>query len=292
MKLGKLTDEPMTAAEAADLGGLNFTVSFYPVTYTASDGVQRTMTDRVVCERDDTHVPFEVVSRDYKPVQYREAFDFMDQVAGVRYVAAGALQGGRQGFMVVRAPETFHLNLLGSDPHDLYVVLRTSHNRTRALEAAVMPLRSRCMNQLTLRGFSKDAHYRVAVKHAGDVHSKLAEAQVVLTNLGAYAAELNRTAERLAERTVGEEEARRILTRVIPSRPRSPQVVDQIIGLWTGSPAVGWDGTGWGLVNAVSEYFDWQRDRGTPASRFVSALQGQTHGAINRTAGLLLSRVG
>lgn len=290
MKLGKLSETVMTAAEAAELGGLNFTVSFYPVTYTDKNGVTKFVDKRLAVERDDTGVPLEVVSTTYEPLQYVQAFDFMDSV-NPTYVAAGALHGGRQGFMVVRAPTVQRIDLLGEDPCDLYVVLRTSHDRSRAVEASVMPLRGRCMNQLTLRGFAKDAQHRIAIKHSSGLHKKLSEAKTVLTNLDAYTAELGRTAERLAEKKIDDSVATHILERVIKARPTREKVVGRIIDMWHNSPTVGYDGTGYGLVNAVSEYYDWGRAGGSPTSRFVAALQGQTHSAINRTAALLLSRV-
>lgn len=288
MKLGRLVDEPMTAAEAADAGGLNFDVTLHEVRYTGSDGVERTIPDRRVVERSDTHAWLGIVSAGYPAFQYAEAFDFMDAVGG-HYVAAGALRGGRQGFMVVRPPVA-GLDPLGGDPHDLYVVLRTSHDCTRAVEVSAMPLRGRCTNQLTLRGFASNAHYRVAVKHSPGMREKLHDAQNVMKNLDAYVAEFGRTATRLAERSVSDETATTVLRRVLRDRPRRDEAIENIVQRWHASPTVGYDGTGWGLVNAVSEYYEWGRAGGTPESRFLAALQGQTHGAVNRTATLLLSR--
>ena len=57
--------------------------------------------------------------------------------------------------MVVKVPMAINV-LSGDDPHDLYGVLRTSHDLSRATEVMVMPLRGRCMNQLTLHSFSRD----------------------------------------------------------------------------------------------------------------------------------------
>lgn len=296
MKLGKLADKPMTAAEAAKLGGLNFTVSKRPIAFgTQADlpGSElwsyTTIKERVAVVRDDTNALLGVMSKDYPLVQFGEAFDFMDTV-GSEYVAAGSLKSGRQGFLVVRAPDVIK-PLGGSDPHDLFAVLRTSHDGSRAVEVAVMPLRNRCMNQLTLHSFTKGVPHRWSIKHTGNVHAKLAEAKKSLENLGLYAKAYEKTADRLAQAQVTDDAAKEILESVLPDRPRRPEQIEQIISTWHTSETVGFDWTGWGLVNAVSDYFDWQRTSGTAESRFVGALQGQTFNAINRTAGRILSRV-
>ena len=295
MKIGKIVDEPKTAAEAAEAGGINFNVTEQPIYFmTKEDGKPPRFTEvktRKAIVREDTGDWLSVVSKPYPVVQYGEAFDFMDAISPA-YVAAGSLRGGRQAFMVVRAPETFDVPLLdGTDPTDLYVTLRTSHDCSRAVEVMVTPLRHRCMNQLTLGSFRKDVKHRWVVTHAGDVKSKLAAAQMSLARLDAYKQAFIANVERLAEIKVTDDTAEQILLRVLPDRPKRPQVITSIITNWhTREVTVGFDGLGWGLVNAVSEYFEWDRVGGTSESRLLAALQGQTHKAINKTAAALLTR--
>ena len=293
MKLGKLVDEPVTAMEAAELGGINFTVSQQPVYFsTKKEGAPPKFTKvegRKAIVRDDTGDWLSIVSKSYPVVQYGEAFDFLDSVSP-HFVAAGALRGGRQAFMVVRAPEGV-FDPLGSDPHELFATLRTSHDCSRAVEVMVMPLRQRCMNQLTLASFRKDVPYRWTVTHTGDVHSKLKAVNESMTRLSAYAQVYTDNVKRLAGIKVDNENAQQILTRVLPDRPRRAETIEKIISNWhTRTETVGYDGTGWGLVNAVSEYYEWDRTGGSPESRFLAALQGQTHRAINKVTGQLLSR--
>jgi phage/plasmid-like protein (TIGR03299 family) len=296
MKLGKLIDEPVTAREAAKLGGLDFTVSAHILGFNTGHlddtntwvyGEWQHIPNRRAIVRDDTLAPLGVMSDDYPILQYRDAFDFMDAISP-HYVAAGALKGGRQGFMVVKAPEqgTFMKNL---DPHDLYIVLRTSHDGTRAVEASVMPLRHRCMNQLTLRSFSKAASYRWSIVHTSSMHAKLKEAQDSLLKLSGYATEYEKLVNRMVAMKVSDDRARETLTFVLPDRPRRTEQIESIVHAWHNSPAVGFDYTGWGLVNAVSEYFEWGRAGGTSESRFINALQGSTHRTINQAVSYLLT---
>ena len=297
MKLGKLAEAPMTAREAATLGGIDFQVEKRALAFETDTGVgvedaiEWTQIDeRCAIVRQDTNEWLGIMSSAYPILQYSEAFDFMDTV-GSTYVAAGSLRGGKQAFMVLQAPDMPQLKLVnGSDPHDLFVVLRTSHDGSRAVEVMVMPLRGRCMNQLTLGSFSREVKDRWSIKHTTTMSEKLKEAQVTLANLQAYAARLDENATRLADIKLTTEKATQTIRYVLRDRPKKDEVVETILGLWQNADVVGYHGTGWGLVNAVSEYFEWHRALGTPESRFVGALQGQTHTAINKTATLLLTR--
>ena len=309
MKLGKLVDQPVTAREAAKLGGLDFEVELLDVGYhngfidgTAIPASFREIPKRkAVVAKDNGQFMGFVSSTKYNMLQYADAFDFMDHL-GAPYVAAGALRGRRQGFMVVK-PQVEHGPLSTSaftrleDPHDMFVTLRTSHDCTRGIEVMVMPLRGRCMNQLSLRSFAKGVSHRWSIKHTSTMHEKLKEAQKSLKNLGLYVAQFDKLATRMVNTEIKIDKAREMLEIVIP-RPRAntervalqyDDRLNAILDLWQTSPTVAYAGTGWGLVNALSEHYDWYRVGGTPESRFLNALEGETHKRINALAGLVLA---
>lgn len=289
MQLGSILDqEVMTAAEAITLGGMDFEVSLEPCFQRVVTGDFVEVPNRRCITRRDTEEVFEVVSGDYEVLQFGEAFDFLDAI-NPRFVAAGTLKGGKQGFVVVQAPEMQSLSLLGEDKHDMYVVVRTSHDRSRAVEAMVMPLRERCMNQLGLQSFKSGVANRWSIPHTKSMHDKLIVAQDAITKLDVYADELKKTAERLAAMPFSPEEGERLIRRVLPNRPKTDEVVTRIMQLWQHGETVGYSGNGWGLVNAVSDYFDHGRAGGSAESRFTGALQGVTYKMINSTAALALA---
>lgn len=295
MKLGKLANKVMTAAEAAEAAGLDFDVEkcdlFYASSFTSTDGneqkIVRPIPNRKAIVDRTTGVCMGIMARDYNILQYREAFDFLDQI-NPHFVAAGRLRSGRQGFMVVET-DLMDDVLAGADPHKLYAVLRTSHDGTRAVEVSAMALRGRCMNQLTLRTFTKGARYRWGIKHTSSMHAKLKEAKDTLQRLGAYADAYRHNVQLLADTQIQDDMARTILRRALPDKPKREQQIDSIVNTWHTAETVGFDWTGWGLVNAVSEYFDWRRQGGTPESRFIGALQGSTHNTINKVTNQLLT---
>jgi len=88
-RLGTRLDHPATAAEAITAAGLDYSVDLQPL---------RTLNDlhvprRKAVVRSDTRQVLGVVSKGYTPIQNRECFNFMDQLAAgdeVAYHTAGA----------------------------------------------------------------------------------------------------------------------------------------------------------------------------------------------------------
>lgn len=287
MKLGKLVETATSAAEAAKLGGLDFAVRERSIFYRVGDKTVK-IPDRKAIVREDNDQWLSIVSANYPIVQYAEAFDFMDGIKP-RFVAAGALRGGRQGFMVV---ETDILVNVDDDESRMYGVLRTSHDCSRAVEISVMPLRMKCMNQMTLNTFAKGADYRWSIVHAGNVKAKLAAASESMSKIELYARAYEANIKKLLGVKVTDETATDVLKFALRASAKRDETIQRIITGWHDRPeTVGYDGTGWGLVNAVSEYMEWERQHGTPESRFLGALQGPTRSAINKTATYLLTRV-
>lgn len=288
MKLGTPINEPVDAATAARLGHMDFTVSLKRSGYDVGDGTWRP-NGRWDVVADDTGESFDTATDEYKIVQFGEAFAFMDKV-NPRFVAAGTLMGRKQGFMVTQLPGAEHLNLNlkgEEDPHELYAVLRTSHNRSRGLEIAVMALRGKCMNQLTLRSFTHDVQQRWSIRHVGNPQEKLIEAGRVLHGVERYAEEYASMAEELVEIDLLVDEVQSILKTVLPDKPKRDDQVNAIVEAWrTNTETVGFNGTGWGLVQATSEYFEWGRESGsrTPQSRLIGGLDGDTHKRTNGVA--------
>jgi len=296
-----------TAQEAARLSGLDFDVSLRRMAYWDS-GDWKEDPDRVRIVRDDTGARFGIASPGYEPVQYDEAFGFVDAMTP-HFVAAGPLRGGRQGFMVVQTSDDAlrHLDLEvrgQGDRHGTFVVMRTSHDLSRGIELTALMLRYSCTNQITGSAFAKNAPWRWSIRHVRGAREQLEQAQRVLTNVGAFRDAFAETARQLAAIELTIDEAREILTQVLGtprSRPKTAGTVERILGAWQSSPTVGFFPTGWGLVNALGEDIDWNRhltasgkERGGARheARFLGALQGANLKYTGRTAHLLLRQRG
>lgn len=286
-KLGQLIAEPVDAARAAELGGLDFEVVLRPLQYQLADGTWLGADKRRAVVRQDTEDFFEVVSSSYSPLQYREAFDFLDEISP-RYVAAGTIKDGRQGFMVIQLPEAAGARLQLEDPHEVYVLVRTSHDRSRGIECAVLPLRGKCMNSIGLASLTANAPQRWSVTHIGDVVGKLHNATTLVDQTTRYLEAYERRVEQLASITLTSEQADKVLRSVIRVMPSQGEVVAQIQHMWRDDETIALGSTGWGLVNAVSSYFEWHRVGGSAQSQLLGVLEGQTKKAIDKTAQLVL----
>jgi phage/plasmid-like protein (TIGR03299 family) len=294
MKIGTRVDQAVTAAEAIELAGLNWEAERRPAGYVGNDGSWKVHPNRVAIVRGDTDEVLSNRAEAYEVVQYREAFDFVDRI-NPNFVSAGSLVGGKQAFMVVQAPEHTRLDLLdGEDPHGLYIVMRTSHDASRGIEVALLPLRDKCMNQLHLPSLTRGSHQRMSFRHTRSVHQKLEQASTLFTNLDAYAEEVQETASQLAAIDLELEEARAVLDEVVPKDLKSREArIDRIASLYQNSPLNGYAGNGWGLVNAVSEYHEYHHggERRNPATRFLQGMEnGSTNEAVHRTVAALRRR--
>jgi phage/plasmid-like protein (TIGR03299 family) len=301
LKLGPQIDGDVNAAEAAKLGGLDFTVELRSARFDAlnENGSRTNVTvpqRKAIVRTDRFGVSsfIDFVSKDYEVVQYADAFTFMDDI-NPRYVAAGSMSDGKQGFIVAQLPDVSQIPLEINgvlDPHDYYVILRTSHDRSKAMEISLMPLRGLCMNQLALNSMTQSAPQRWSIKHIGNVQDKMVEAQRVLKVAPKYAEIFAAKARQLGSVSVTDEDSRSILKRVLPDKVKRDETIDAIMSTYHNDPTVGFVGTGWGLANAVSTYYDWGRNDGTRTdqSKFTSGLTGDTAKFFNRTAQLLLNR--
>jgi hypothetical protein len=118
----------------------------------------------------------------------------------------------------------------------------------------------------------------------------------------AFRAEFAGTVERLAAIELELDEAREVVTRALSvpkERPKTGETVERILESWQKSPTVGFFPTGWGLVNAVDEDFEWGRHvthRGVERkgvrheARLLGGLQGASLKYTNRVAHALLRR--
>lgn len=291
-KIGTVIEKPLPVAQALKKAGLDWNVELQPVKFTHG-GKSQTFTGRSVIVRSDTGQPFGVASDGYSVIQNTEAFEFIDAISP-EIVAAGSLKGGRQAFIVCKAPDRGEMDLLDGDMHDLYVVLRTSHDLSKAVEVFLMPLRGMCMNQLPLKTLGRHAKQSWSVRHVPTAKARLAEAQGVIAGLDNYRADFEDTAKRLAAIDLEIAETEELLRMVLPDRPKRQEQVDTIIGLFDHGERVGerFHHTGWGLVNAVGEYFEHARPSRSDSveSRFTNGLNGSINKYVNRAAQLLVRR--
>jgi phage/plasmid-like protein (TIGR03299 family) len=284
---GTRLDSDVSLEEAIQLGGMDFDVQPTTAGYLVHDSdtgidMWQVAQGRVAMVRTDTGELFSYATSSYQPVQYRDAFAFMEEI-NPRFVAAGTLKRGRQGFIVTQLPEQDRINIrLPSgvdDAHTLYVILRTSQDCSSGIEISVTTLRERCMNQLSLPSLTRGVSQSWSIRHRRNVYGRMEQARNLIKKTEDYISEFESIVQRLADIDLDYETAKRTLKHVLPDRPRRDGQLAIILNTWEQSDTVASPGTGWGLVNAVDEYFEHLRPNrtGTTESRFTTGLDGMAH---------------
>jgi hypothetical protein len=286
----EFTGTVKNAAQAAKMAGLDFDVPLVECGYRSPVTNRWVVTPsrRAVVRvegKDETF--YEYVSDDYTTLPYGTAFGFLDDL-DARYVAAGDFAEGRQGFVVVQIPScTTYILELARKPvsYDVYLVVRSSHNKSRGLECSVLLRDPDRGIALTFSG-TADVPQRWSSRHIGtDPASRIANAQETERRLHQYLIHVADVAGQLDQIVLDTEDAEAILEAVLPEKTRRGRQVAGIINIWN-------DKTGFGLVHATAEFMMWSRADGlrTDRSRFTDVLTGTTHTTINKVASAVLLR--
>jgi len=287
----KLSDNVLTAKAAIIASGLDWEVELRDVFTTRKATGEGSMhiPDVHAVTRDKDDKVLGIVRSRYSPFQNREAFEFADNLVDsgeAKYETAGSLKGGRIVFLTMKVPTPIMVG--GEDRHDQYILLRTSHDGTKAISVYIVMVRVVCMNTLTLA--VNGAQYKWSMPHVGDLDGKIAEARETLQMTFKYSEEFEKLGEELIHTPMSDNKFHRVLTTIIPQRPRTEQVIESIVEMYKNSDYNGYQGTAWGGVNAITEYYEHGRDGLEEEASLINTTDGFINKYRNAAANLLLSR--
>ncbi len=255
-----------------------------PVQYLV-DGRLRTMADRFVLARSDTHAALSVVSGDYKIVQPREVLEFYKELVelyGYKLETSGALDGGRKVWALARTGITGTADNGGKDKLAAYVLLATSCDKTLATTAAFTSIRVVCNNTLFFAMDDADAERRPQVKVP---HNLRFDAHLVKQELGlmdeawsGFVAKVRRMATYQMKPDAAVSFFKDLLVRkngkaLSNKARREHEAISALFGSAPGQDLSSAKGTLWGAVSAVTYYTDHVRS-GTAGDRLDSAWFG------------------
>ena len=187
--LGKYVgDQPVTAEEAIVAAGMDWDVNLREMyTYPTDTSLAVQVPDRFAVTRSDTHDVLGTVGKVFTPLQNREAFKFMDEVAGperlVRYHTAGSLFGGEQVWLLAELTNLV-ADIVPNDPLRPYMCLINGHTGKMNLQVFPTAVRVVCNNTKTMAigaaKEDKDTSPYVKIRHSRKIHDKVEEARRVL----------------------------------------------------------------------------------------------------------------
>lgn len=274
--LGTVIEGLATAQEALELSGLDWTVSLKPVQFLDEDGTAHSIPDRLSVNRSTDNRSLGIVSKGYRPFQNAEVFEFMDNIIDsgeANFTTAGSLNGGKRVFMTAKIGDTFEV---AEDQHDSYLFVYSSHDGTKSLTAAVTTVRVVCQNTATLA--LRQAKNKWTLRHKATLEGKKVEAMETLGLTYKYQSAFDEEVKRLLDIEVSKDRFIEVVSGVLPKQPRQHKKnLDDLVSVWENEPTVKDSvgaGTGWGVVNAMSFWTNWQRESRSQEALFKSLTEG------------------
>jgi phage/plasmid-like protein (TIGR03299 family) len=286
--LGQAVDPSAPLEVWARQAHLDWTVAMAPVQYDIG-GEMKSYKERSVIYREDSRAPMAVVGSDYKPVQPLEVLEFFRksvEESGFKIETAGSLKGGRRVWALANTGR--ELRLGGQDLIRAYLLLATSYDTTLRTTAAFTAIRVVCNNTLS---FAYSVTEDQEKKGQGGVvkvgHRSTFDGEKVYGKLGLIDGSWEKfgiEADLLSQRKVGEDAAVRFFVNLLHNKKmaddysgvpkRTVAALLRIYNGGVGSHLKAAEGTAWGLVNAVTRFYDHERGSRNPDNRLDSAWFG------------------
>lgn len=291
--------------DALELSGLNWTVRKSEAAVRVPVLTETGVTDvefpeKFITYREDTNTALGVVGKSYTVIQNLDAFAFLDNLAddsGAEFASAGSLKGGRGVFVNMKMPKT--LTFAGNtDAIDTYLLVKSSHDGSKAFTASVQSVRQICTNGLV--GLVTEASF--ALRHTNYAAGKIAQARDVLQLVHAYEDSFESAVENLIAQEYTKQDYVRFVEKLVPEKVsletgKLSKTVEttrgELMSLWSAPTQAIVAGTKWAAYNAVVEWADWIKpvrgNRDEAIERAERIVEGQAD-SIKFKALELLSR--
>lgn len=280
--LGTLVDENIGLEEFQKEAGLDWEVQKTPVNYIDERDNVRTFKDKFVLNRTTDHKPFAVVSGRYKPVQPKEIFEFFRDLLAMHNMkmhTAGSLKDGGRIWCLAQTGDVH--KVLGNDRVDGYLLLSTSYDLTLSTLAQFTSVRVVCNN--TLQQALANNSGRITIPHSKEFKGDSIKAELGIgrEQWQAFTAAL----DVLAKLKIDASTAVKVMDKVfaIPEDPEKRMADPDRIHAVNVLEMFGTDryrgadlcsGTGWGLMNSLTEYVDHHKRARNQGNRIDSAWFG------------------
>lgn len=293
--LGQPMEDNASIDEWRAAAGMNWKIQRakvrYPISHDPSVPM-REIPDKHVLLRSDTKDALGVVSDSYKVVQPEQVIEFFRdivKVGGLELSAAGTIYGGRRFWATAKIGEASPTSV--RDKIGGYLLLSTSADGSQRTEARRTTIRVVCRNTLAMA--ASEGQPWVKISHRTEFDPEEVKQFMGLNEAAweAFRHQITRLANIPVDTTKAEELTEMVLgggEKVIASAGYN-KILDLFDGAGKGADIDGVHGTGWGYVNAVTEYIDhWTRAR-SDENRFVSAQWGPGADMKQRAVDLVLA---
>ena len=281
--------------EAMRFHGLDWEVIKGPL-QNEHNGLLLPVKDWQTTQRADTGKVLGIVKGKYVPMQNRRLAEFTDTLintGGARPASMGSAFDDRKVYTVVQ------LNDIDTPDGGLgsFLISANSHDGSSSMYTTLVNIRWACTNGLV--GLSDKAH-TVKVRHSGKMEERLQEAQRVMAHASDYLEDTTRVMEELLSTPIGD--YNKLITELIPTpvdNGDNKRAIDnahkrqaEIATVLNHSDNLkDVRKTGWGFINAVSEWNEWSGSHVTrrQLSPMERLLNDSTHDIVTRAKELVLA---
>jgi phage/plasmid-like protein (TIGR03299 family) len=272
--LGTKLERPATAAEAIVAAKLDYEVVKMPLATSGDELGGLDVPNAFATVRRDTREVLGCVGAQWKPIQNREAFGFMDAVAAenqIEYHTAGSLGKGERIWILAKLPGVIPVGQ-SDDTVEKYLLLSNSHDGNSSLRVLWTPQRVVCRNTLAV-ALARGEQNGISIRHSGDLASKVREAQRVLGLAERFYDALPEVIGGLAAHKPSVAQVQSYFKALYPD-PENPaespraakfagetrDMLEDLFGSGAGHDMPGIKGSTWAAYNAVTEYIDHHRN--------------------------------
>ncbi len=283
--LGETMQPGASIEQWQEAAGMAFAVQRARVRYATGHGqatsAYREVKDRVVLLRSDTGADLGIVSDSYKVVQPRTVLEFFREWAergGVTIESAGVLFSGARFFATAKLADGVTVG--SSDKVVPYALLSTSADGSLATECRWTTVRTVCNNTLTMARKGAACH-KVSHRSVWNPADARAAVEAAQAEFGAFMA----AARTLAGVRMSSKDAQDFTVKLLTTgardadKARESSAFIRIMSLFSGAGKGAMletaRGTGWGWLNAVTDYVDHDARARSDEHRAAAAQWGE-----------------
>ena len=299
--LGEHLPEHQPLEVWAQAAGMNWQIQESPVHYSIENvhnaSMFGTFDEQKVLYRSDTNTALSVVSNRYQVVQPMEVLEFyrdLTEQAGFELETAGVLKGGRKFWALAKTGHSTALK--GNDVVNGYLLLATSCDGSLATVAMPTTVRVVCNNTLSIAVNNSENAVKVSHRSVFDADAVKKRLGVAVSHWDQFMYEM----KVLSERKVSTKEANAyfetLLTQTTPQSSESTPSGLRLLkpstkpiipneraykklqamygGQGRGAELTAAKNTAWGLLCAVTEFVDHERQARSTENRLDSAWFG------------------
>lgn len=276
-RLGKVMPDLMSAKEAYEHAGLDWTVRVDPVFRKSQTGELVEVERTKVVIREDRNTVLGVVGNTFRPCQNSAWLDFLDAIIGegAKIDAAGSLHGGKKVWFLCDLRSSF--DVLPNDEIKSYGLFLNGHDGCTIGRVLPTKIRTVCQNTISLAlQDAKDSKSKfdkgITIRHDGKVMDHVARAKMALGLIYSTSKMMELQAKALVARQVRTAELGQYLAKQVEmlkfSKEREKEVMGEMATLIDAetNSLPGMRGTLWQAYNVFSEWVDWS-DRKIGADR-------------------------